>query len=101
MIQRLWEAEKAAWRAWWRVLRPEPFQMVDVFHDPTDPGPAPPSDAVLFRVEAVVGDILGVLYEGHSGGDARRTIERLRENSSVEHWWAFRDGVPWCDSRRE
>ena len=34
-----------------------------------------------------------VCYEGSSGGDARRTIEKLRADG-VE-WTAARDGEPW------
>lgn len=107
MIRRLWRAEKAAWKAWRQVWtgeeEPQELDAPVPVPVPEPPVSVPPGDAggsVLFRVEALVEGVAGVLYEGYSGREARRTIERLRANPSVAAWRAFRDGSPWCDSTR-
>lgn len=52
-------------------------------------------EGAAFRVECTAAGHTGVVYEGASGADARRAIERLRNNPAVDSWKSWRNGDPW------
>lgn len=69
-----------------RILRPALVEGPVTAHA----GPSP------FRVVLLDGE---VVYDGVSGGEARRHIERIR-TYDVE-WRAYRNGIPWDHGPRE
>ncbi len=87
------------WLVWGRGAKPPPIQSPKqsrTIQRPVKGAVTAHAGPSAFRVVLLDGE---VVYDGDSGGDARRHIERLRTQD--DEWRAYRDGVFWDSGPKE